>query len=258
MAKVKKEDIKKVVLAYSGGLDTSIIIPWLKENYNNPEIIAVSGDVGQGTELDGLEEARLADKKYGSTKQGIAPFYSDKYQKKTIMAGELFFPEGSKRVEIIIHLFRGIFYAHAFPFVKISFSQQEEQAHFFPWLQRELFLQAATVIAPLFKTPAAYAALDRQRVALRAVRAEKAVTQAVKTVRHERGGEELPAVFFIVEIIFDDAVLIAAAGGIQAHLKVLVIHGDLMKAEFQIGKDGERAQPAAAVAKTLGRNCLVN
>lgn len=47
-------------------------------------------------ELDGLEEARLADKKYGSTKQGIAPFYSDKYQKKTIMAGELFFPERLK------------------------------------------------------------------------------------------------------------------------------------------------------------------
>ena len=44
----KKEDIKKVVLAYSGGLDTSIIIPWLKENYNNCEVIAVSGDVGQG------------------------------------------------------------------------------------------------------------------------------------------------------------------------------------------------------------------
>ena len=53
---MNKENIKKVVLAYSGGLDTSIIIPWLKENYNNPEIIAVSGDVGQGTELDGLEE----------------------------------------------------------------------------------------------------------------------------------------------------------------------------------------------------------
>ena len=44
-------------------------------------------------ELDSLEEARLADKKYGSTKQGIAPFYSDKYQKKTVMAGELFHPE---------------------------------------------------------------------------------------------------------------------------------------------------------------------
>ncbi len=44
-------DIKKVVLAYSGGLDTSIIIPWLKENYDNCEVIAVSGDVGQGTSL---------------------------------------------------------------------------------------------------------------------------------------------------------------------------------------------------------------
>jgi len=51
--------IKKIVLAYSGRLDTSIIIPWLKENYENPEIIAVSGDVGQGTELDGLEEKAL-------------------------------------------------------------------------------------------------------------------------------------------------------------------------------------------------------
>ena len=54
-----KKNIKKVVLAYSGGLDTSIIIPWLKENYNNCEVIAVSGDVGQGTELDGLEEKAL-------------------------------------------------------------------------------------------------------------------------------------------------------------------------------------------------------
>ena len=44
-------------------------------------------------DLDGLEEARLADKKYGSTKQGIAPFYSDKYQKKTVMAGELLYPD---------------------------------------------------------------------------------------------------------------------------------------------------------------------
>ena len=52
-------EIKKIVLAYSGGLDTSIIIPWLKENYNNPEIVAVSADVGQGDELDGLEEKAI-------------------------------------------------------------------------------------------------------------------------------------------------------------------------------------------------------
>ncbi len=52
-------DIKKVILAYSGGLDTSIIIPWLKENYNNCEVVAVSADVGQGDELDGLEEKAI-------------------------------------------------------------------------------------------------------------------------------------------------------------------------------------------------------
>ena len=57
---MNKENIKKVVLAYSGGLDTSIIIPWLKENYNNCEVIAVSGNVGQADELEGLEEKAIA------------------------------------------------------------------------------------------------------------------------------------------------------------------------------------------------------
>ncbi len=59
------EGIKKVVLAYSGGLDTSVIIPWLKENYDNCEVIAVSANVGQGDELDGLEEKA---KKTGASK----------------------------------------------------------------------------------------------------------------------------------------------------------------------------------------------
>ena len=71
---MKKENIKKVVLAYSGGLDTSIIIPWLKENYNNCEVIAVSGDVGQGTELDGLEEKAL---KTGASKLYIEDLKQD-------------------------------------------------------------------------------------------------------------------------------------------------------------------------------------
>ncbi len=62
-------EIKKVVLAYSGGLDTSIIIPWLKENYGNPEIIAVSGDVGQADELEGLEEKAI---KTGASKLIVA------------------------------------------------------------------------------------------------------------------------------------------------------------------------------------------
>ena len=56
---IDHSSIKKVVLAYSGGLDTSIIIPWLKENYNNCEVVAVSADVGQGSELDGLEEKAI-------------------------------------------------------------------------------------------------------------------------------------------------------------------------------------------------------
>ena len=65
MSKISDKKIRKVVLAYSGGLDTSIIIPWLKENYDNCEVIAVSGDVGQTTELEGLEEKA---KKTGASK----------------------------------------------------------------------------------------------------------------------------------------------------------------------------------------------
>lgn len=56
---MSEKKIKKIVLAYSGGLDTSVIIPWLKENYDDPEIIAVAGNVGQADELDGLQEKAL-------------------------------------------------------------------------------------------------------------------------------------------------------------------------------------------------------
>ncbi len=73
---MKHTNIKKVVLAYSGGLDTSIIIPWLKENYDNCEVIAVSGNVGQGTELDGLEEKAL--------KTGASKLYIEDLQEEFI------------------------------------------------------------------------------------------------------------------------------------------------------------------------------
>jgi argininosuccinate synthase len=82
-----KKDIKKIVLAYSGGLDTSIIIPWLKENYNNPEIVAVSGDVGQGTELEGLEAKAL---KSGASKLYIEDLndeFINDYVFPTVKAG---------------------------------------------------------------------------------------------------------------------------------------------------------------------------
>ena len=85
-----KKDIKKVVLAYSGGLDTSIIIPWLKENYNNCEVIAVSGDVGQGTELDGLEEKAI---KTGASKlyiEDLKKEFVEDYIFPTMQAGAVY------------------------------------------------------------------------------------------------------------------------------------------------------------------------
>ena len=85
-----EKKIKKVVLAYSGGLDTSIIIPWLKENYGNCEVIAVSGDVGQGTELDGLEEKA---KKTGASKLYVLDLkkeFVEDYIFPTIQAGAVY------------------------------------------------------------------------------------------------------------------------------------------------------------------------
>ena len=87
---MKKENIKKVVLAYSGGLDTSIIIPWLKENYNNCEVIAVSGNVGQADELEGLEEKAL---KTGASKLYVLDLtddYVDNYIMPCLKAGAIY------------------------------------------------------------------------------------------------------------------------------------------------------------------------
>ena len=83
-------EIKKVVLAYSGGLDTSVIIPWLKENYNNCEVIAVSGNVGQADELEGLEEKAL---RTGASKLYVLDLtddYVDNYIIPTMKAGAVY------------------------------------------------------------------------------------------------------------------------------------------------------------------------
>ena len=87
---MNKADIKKVVLAYSGGLDTSVIIPWLKENYNNCEVIAVAGNVGQADELDGLEEKAI---KTGASKcyvMDLVDEYVDEYIIPTMKAGAIY------------------------------------------------------------------------------------------------------------------------------------------------------------------------
>ena len=85
-----KKNIKKVVLAYSGGLDTSIIIPWLKENYNNCEVIAVSGNVGQADELEGLEEKAI---KTGASKlyvEDLTDEFVEDYIIPTVQAGAMY------------------------------------------------------------------------------------------------------------------------------------------------------------------------
>lgn len=84
------KEIKKIVLAYSGGLDTSIIIPWLKEHYEGCEVIAVSGDVGQASELDGLEEKAL---KTGASKLYIEDLnkeFVEDYIYPTLKAGAVY------------------------------------------------------------------------------------------------------------------------------------------------------------------------
>lgn len=83
-------EIKKIVLAYSGGLDTSVIIPWLKENYPGCEVIAVAGNVGQSGELDGLEEKAL---KTGASKLYVADLtdeYVDDYIIPAMKAGAVY------------------------------------------------------------------------------------------------------------------------------------------------------------------------
>ena len=78
---------KKIVLAYSGGLDTSIIIPWLKENYEGCEVIAVAANVGQADELDGLEEKAIAT---GASKiyiEDLTDEFVDEYIFPTLQAG---------------------------------------------------------------------------------------------------------------------------------------------------------------------------
>lgn len=90
MVKLGDKSIKKVVLAYSGGLDTSIIIPWLKENFNNCEVIAVAADVGQGKELSGLEQKA---KNTGASKlyiEDLTEEFVDDYIFPTMKAGAVY------------------------------------------------------------------------------------------------------------------------------------------------------------------------
>ena len=105
------------------------------------------------------------------------------------------------------------------------------------------------MIAALFKRAAAHTGLHHQWIAFGAVAADKAVAQAVKAVRGKIGSKELVAVLFVVEVVFDDAVFVPAAGGVQTHLEVLVVHVHLMEAELQIGEYGKVPHLIGVVAQ---------
>jgi len=111
---MERKPVKKVVLAYSGGLDTSVIIPWLKQHYGNPEIIAFCGNLGQEDELDGLEEKAI---RTGASKCYIEDLRHDfvtNYVWPTLKSGAIYeskyllgtsmarYPVGKRQAEIAI------------------------------------------------------------------------------------------------------------------------------------------------------------
>ncbi len=112
-----------------------------------------------------------------------------------------------------------------------------------------MLAQAAAVVAALFEAALALAGLHSQRIALGAVGPDEGVPQGVEAVGLEAPSEELIAVFFVVQVMLNDAILIAAAGGVQAHLEVLVIHRHMVEAELQIGVNGQMAGLAVSVAQ---------
>ena len=155
-----------------------------------------------------------------------------------LQAGELAVPEFCEACEILVCLFRRPAGLGRFSGLQIPLAEQEQQSRFLARSQRHVLLQHAAVVSALLAGNGAYACLDRKRVPFCAVRAEKAVAQAGIAVGREIGRKELIAGLLIIQIVFDHAVRVPAAGGVEAHLEVLVVHLDLMEAEFQIGKNG--------------------
>ena len=167
-----------------------------------------------------------------------------------LQAAQLFVPEFRRPGEILLHLFGGILPAHGFARFYAALPQQINELRLLSGLQGQVFFQAAAVVASLFEAAAAFSRLHRHGISFRAVSPQEAVPAAVEAIRRKVGGEELIALFLIVEVVFNDAVLIPAAGGIQAHLEILIVHGDLMEAELQVGKHGKPPHPVRIVAQS--------
>ena len=123
---------------------------------------------------------------------------------------------------------------HNFARLNAAFAEEEDQPHTFVGLEREPLLQRAAVVAAELRAAGASAALHRERVALRTIRADERVPQAVVTIRLEVRGEELIPVLFIIQVVLNHAVLISRARRIEAHLEVAVIHIDLVEGKLAV------------------------
>ena len=105
------------------------------------------------------------------------------------------------------------------------------------------------MVSALLKAPVHFSVFHGSRIALGPVRPDKTVPQAVKSIGLAFRREELEAVFFIVQLILDDALFKTASRCIEAHLEVAVIHIDLMETEFRIWEDRQVSRPTAVVAQ---------
>ena len=166
-----------------------------------------------------------------------------------LQAAELPVPERRQTAEVLVGARLSVLLPHGPAGLEAALAQQEEQPRLLPRGQAQTLFQAAAVVAALLKAAGAGPALHGQGVALGPVGAEEAVPQAVKTVGLKIGGEELIAVLLVIEVVLDDAVGIAAARGVEAHLEVSVVHVHLVEAELQIGKDGQASGPSAGVSQ---------
>ena len=148
-------------------------------------------------------------------------------------------PEFCGLGKVPVHPLLGVLPAHGAPRFQAALTQQEQKPLLLAGLQGNGLHQRAAVVAALPEGAGALACLHGPGIPLGAVIPQEGIPAAVEAVRGEVSGEELEAVLFIIEVLFDNAVFIPAAGGIEAHLEILVVHGDLVEAEFQIGKYGQ-------------------
>ena len=131
-----------------------------------------------------------------------------------LQAGKLILPEAGKPGRVRVDALGVVFFPHGLAFLDAALAEEEEKPRLFARGKRQPFHEAAAVVAALLKAFGAAARLHRERVSLRAIGAEKAVTQAVKAGGLKVRSKELATVLFVMELMLNHSVFTAAAGGV--------------------------------------------